>query len=293
MTDRNETLSRRCEFLNDDYFLTLYEAFTAAFSDYVIPFALTETQFRNHINLNAVDLERTVGCLEGDRLIGFSLNGFGEWNGRSTVYDAGTGVIPEFRRQGVSEAMFEMMTPQFRSEGIKQWLLEVITTNIPAISLYEKLGFNTGREVALLQYDGKLIASAEALQDIEIRDIGSPDWSLLTTFWDGNTSWQNSVEAVERSRHIKRILGAYSDGKCVGYIIFSSKFGRVAQFAVEKGHRNRGIGTALMQAMQADTAAGFSAQIINIDKSIATAMAFFANRGFYESLSQYEMTMHI
>ena len=124
MTNRNKTLSRECKFLNGDYFQRLYEAFIEAFSDYVIPFALTDTQFRNHINLNGVDLERTVGCFEGDLLIAFSLNGFGKWNGDATVYDAGTGVNPGFRRQGVSEAMFEMMMPIFKSEGIEQWLLE-------------------------------------------------------------------------------------------------------------------------------------------------------------------------
>ena len=79
MANGNETESRYCRFLTEDHFPQLYEAFIEAFSDYVIPFALTEVQFRNHINLNAVDLSRTVGCMEGDRLAGFSLNAFGTW----------------------------------------------------------------------------------------------------------------------------------------------------------------------------------------------------------------------
>src|SRR6266513_179610 len=106
-----ETALRKCRFLNEDHFAQLYETFIEAFSDYVIPFALTETQFRNHINLNAVDLERSVGYVEGEKLIAFSLNGFGPWESKSTVYDAGTGVVPDFRRQGISETMFDMMLP--------------------------------------------------------------------------------------------------------------------------------------------------------------------------------------
>lgn len=293
MANRNETASRQCRFLSEDYFQKLYDAFIEAFSDYVIPFALTETQFRNHINLNAVDLDRAVGCVEGELLIGFSLNGFGLWEGRQTVYDAGTGVIPDFRRQGVSEAIFEMMLPIFKSEGIEQCLLEVIATNTRAMSLYEKLGFRTVRELALLQCDGNMNASVETPQNIEIREIDIPDWALLTTFWDGDPSWQNSVAAILRSHKMKRILGAYLDGKYVGYIVFSSKFGRVAQLAVDKDHRKRGIGTALVQAMQAETADGFSLQVINIDKSLTTAMAFFNKRGFYERLSQYEMVLQM
>lgn len=279
--------------MDEGYLQELYNAFIEAFSDYVIPFALTETQFRNHINLNAVDLDRTIGCFGDDRLIGFSLNGFGEWNGKRTVYDAGTGVLPNFRRQGVSKAMFEVMMPTFKGDGIEQWLLEVITSNNAAISLYEKLGFKIVRELAVLQCDGKINGPREMPRNIEIRQIETPDWTLLRLFWDGETSWQNSTAAIERNRTNRNMLGAFTDGKCVGYVVFSPKFGRVAQLAVDKDHRNRGIGSALMLAMQSSMADGFSPQIINIDKSLTTAMDFFKNRGFYENVSQYEMIMQM
>jgi len=41
--------------------------------------------------------------------------------------------------------------------------------------------------------------------------------------------------------------------------------------------------------MQAEPADGFSMHVINIDKSLTTAMRFFAGLGFYERLAQYEM----
>lgn len=288
MDNGNETALRHCRFLSEDYFSQLYDAFIEAYSDYVVSFALTETQFRNHIILNAVDLQRTVGCIESDKLIGFSLNGFGHWDGRSTAYDAGTGVLPAFRRQGISEAMFDLMLPAFKENGVEQFLLEVVTTNTGAVKLYKKLDFRAVRELALLQCDGGIKAS-EPPHGVEIRDIGEPDWDLLTSFWDGNPSWQNSVDAIRRTNKLKRIMGAFFDNVCVGYVVFSSKFGRVAQFAVDKAHRGRGIGTALVRAMQAETADGFSMQVINIDKSLTDAMNFFKNRGFYERLGQHEM----
>lgn len=289
MDNGNETASRHCRFLNSEYFPQLYEAFLDAFADYVFPFALTETQFRNHIALNAVDLDATVGCVENGRLIGFTLNGFGEWQGISTVYDAGTGVVPSVRRQGVSDKMFEMMLPIFKGRGIEQCLLEVITTNQGAIALYNKLGFNSLRELALLQRDGNPENIFEALKGVEIREIAAPDWELFATFWDGQPSWQNSIEAVNRSIGMKKITGAFYDGKCVGYIVYSSNFGRVSQIAVAREHRKKGVGRMLIQQLQNETAAGFSLQIINVDKSITSAIDFFTNLGFYERLSQYEM----
>ena len=107
MHDRNETSAFDCRFLSEDHFSSLHQKFVEAFSDYSRPFEFNERQFRNHIVLNAVDLSRSVGCFRGDELIGFSLNGFGRWEGKSTVYDAGTAVIPSQRRLGASEAMFE------------------------------------------------------------------------------------------------------------------------------------------------------------------------------------------
>ncbi len=267
----------------------LYPTFVEAFSDYVFRFAVTEEQFRNHIIVNAVDLERSIGVFDGERLVGFSLNGFGEWECRSTVYDAGTGVVPDRRREGISEQMFDMMLPIFRTSGVEQFLLEVVTSNTAAIKLYEKLGFRVSRDVALLQCDAKTASNDDTPRDVVVKAIIEPDWNLLTTFWDGKPTWQNSIAAVERSLARKRILGAFIDGTCCGYIVYSGKFGRIAQLAVEKAHRRRGVGTALVNAMHDEMAEGFSMQVINLDKGLASAMDFFRNRGFYERVTQHEM----
>jgi len=281
----------RCCFLGEEHFAELYATFTEAFSDYVYPFALTELQFQNHLILNGVDLRRTAGYFLGGRMAGFSLNGFGEWGGASTVYDAGTGVIPRYRRRGLSEAMFEMMLPRFADRGIKQCLLEVITSNSAAIRLYEKLGFRVTRELALLQCDGEVKASTMVSDDIELRKLEAADWPIFNSFWDGKPSWQNSPDAIDRSTHNKTIKAAYVDGECVGYMIYSSRFGRASQMAVHPDYRHHGVGTALLNGMAADTAEGYSLQVINIDKGLPQAMQFFKDQGFYERLAQYEMLL--
>ncbi len=193
MDSRNETSLRNYRFLNETYFARLYDAFILAFSDYVIPFVLTEAQFRNHIILNAVDLSSTIGCVESDKLVGFSLNGFGKWNEKSTVYDAGTGVIPEFRRQGISGKMFDLMLPIFKEQGIEQFLLEVVTNNNPAVDLYEKLGFHKTRELALLQCEGK------------VKSLGSKKTDFAGPFGmathPGRTRSRPFREAERRKKH--------------------------------------------------------------------------------------------
>jgi ribosomal protein S18 acetylase RimI-like enzyme len=289
MHGRNETSGFDCRFLSEDYFSILLEKFIVAFSDYERPFEFDEDRFRNHIVLNAIDLNRSVGCFRGDELVGFSLNGFGMWNGKPTVYDAGTGVVPNERRSGASKAMFDLMIPALKAAGAEQMLLEVITINEPAVNLYKKLGFEIQRELLLLEAPGKLKIDREPNMDVAVHRIPAADLSSFLDFWDGTPSWQNSNEAIVRSERMKTILGAFLGERCVGYLVFSSGLGRVAQFVVDKNYRRHGVGERLLMAMQDDTKEGCKMQVLNIDSAVTETVQFLLSRGFETALSQFEM----
>ncbi len=50
-------------------------------------------------------------------------------------------VAPEYRRQGIAEALVFALVDHLRQKKVIALLLEVRSSNQPAISLYEKLGF--------------------------------------------------------------------------------------------------------------------------------------------------------
>lgn len=286
MPQTNENSRLDCRFLSARQFTAIHKTFLEGFADYIIKFELSERQFQNHITLNGVDLNRSAGCFDADRPVGVSLNGFGDWEGKATVYDAGTTVIPEYRRRGASRAMFDWMIPMFAEEGYKQFLLEVITQNDPAVSLYEKLGFRRTRELLLLEADPTVSLERPSPGEIEIREIHRHEDIPFALFWDGKPSWQNSLAAVERSIQMKRLLGAFVGNECVGYIIFSG--GRLAQLAVHRDHRRKGIASRLLLEMQRD-AHGQKLHVINLDEAMTESVVFFQNRGFTKVLAQFEM----
>lgn len=293
MRQTNENSHFECRFLRADQFSAIHKTFIGGFADYIIKFELSERQFQNHITLNAVDLARSAGCFEGKKPVGLSLNGFGKWEGKPTIYDAGTAVLPEYRRRGISRSMFDWMVPMFAEEGFEQFLLEVITTNDPAIRLYEKFGFQRTRELLLLEADSLNGGRENSLPpEIEIREIHRHENIPFESFWDGKPSWQNSVEAVERSIQMKRVFGAFIGQDCVGYIVFSAGMGRLAQLAVHRDHRRKGIGTRLLIEMQKDSTEN-NLQVINLDESMTESVVFFQNRGFKKVLGQYEMLMEM
>lgn len=291
MSYGNETHAFECRFLDESFFELLLTKFSEAFSDYALPFELDLKKFRNHINLNAIDLSRSVGCFDGDKMIGFSLNGFGTWQGKETVYDAGTGVIPSHRRRGASEAMFAFMVPIFREAGARQYLLEVITHNTPAVTLYKKLGFSIVRELLFMEAPASLDASGQANDEIEIRPLSAIEIAPLSALWLAEPSWQNSNEAIARSEQLKTILGAFVEGVCAGYIVYSKGLGRIAQFVVDSRFRDKGIGTRLLAEMEKELIPGSKMQVINLDSRLGDTVQFFKNRGFRHVLSQYEMIM--
>ncbi len=284
----NENSRLACRYLSSNEFTHIHQTFIAAFADYLVKFELTERQFQNHIILNAVDLNRSVGCTAGNGLAGLSLNGFGMWKGKKTIYDAGTAVLPQYRRRGVSRAMFEWMVPQFADEGYEQFLLEVITHNEPAVRLYDRLGFRTTRELLLLEADAPVTPDRPLPDGIEVREIHRHENIPFASFWEGMPSWQNSPDAIQRSLQMKRLFGAFIDDECVGYTVFSAGVGRLAQLAVRRDYRRLGIATHLLLEMQND-AADQKLHVINLDESMTESVIFFQNRGFKKVLGQFEM----
>ena len=83
------------------------------------------------------DLAYWLVALEGERVAGYvgSQTVMG-WTDMMNV-----AVDPDFRRQGIGEALVEQLTADLKTMGSQCLTLEVRQSNTPAIALYEKLGF--------------------------------------------------------------------------------------------------------------------------------------------------------
>ena len=275
-------------FLTNEDLPELTKIFNLAFSDYSLDVNFSDKQLEIFFQERQVDLKRSLGVTANGEMIGFTFNGFGLWNNLETVYDACTGVVPDFRRQGIAENMFEFMIPQFQKQEIKQYLLEVITENEKALKLYDKLGFERTRKVSFLKAEKIFKGNLQLPKNLKISQVKEPDWNRLRLFGDGKPTWQTTIAAIEATKFEKVFLGAFWDDKCIGHVAFSKSRPVIAQFAVDKKHRQKGVGLALLTEMQRIIGEK-KVNIVNLDIEMEETLTFFQNRGFREVVSQFEM----
>jgi ribosomal protein S18 acetylase RimI-like enzyme len=271
-------------FLSPADFHSLYECFLDAFSDYQINLQMTEEQFEQRVQRDGVELELSAGAFDGERMIGFYMNGRGMWHGQETAYDAGTGVVLDHRRRGVAIELFDFMVPRLKERGIEQYLLEVLTSNERAVALYRKLGFEEIRTLAGVRMNEGMKNVAE-VEGVSIRHMDEPDWDVFCAYWDGEPSWQNSMDAVERIRNHCEIVGAFVDAKCVGYGIVFKPSGILMQLAVAQEFRRRGIGRSILGSLSGDKILKTN----NVDEKLKGTLEFYKACGFEVVLRQFEM----
>ena len=265
----------------------LYRAFVDAFSDYVVSLQPTEDQLRELFKRRGVDLSISAGAFVEGELVGFTFNAMDQYQNLATVYDAGSGVVPTHRRQGISDAIFRFLTPLLKNAGGEQYLLEVIESNLPAVKLYEKIGFRFSRKFDVFVGSVQGIVPASAF---EIREV-EPNWEYWKTIWDWEPSWQNSSASIQRSSKEKLFRGVFLQNRCIGYGIIYPESGDVPQFCIEREFRGRGAGKSLIAALQ--TLTGAQLRFINLDSSSEATIRLIESCGVPRFGSQLEMRMKL
>jgi ribosomal protein S18 acetylase RimI-like enzyme len=186
----------------------LFTAFSEAFADYEI--TLDKVEHQRMLNRRGFDAALSFGAFEDGRLVSFTCNGIGRFNGQATAYDTGTGTLKEYRGQGLASRVFEASIPFLVEAGIRQYLLEVLQHNEPAASVYRKMGFEVSREfnyfvaaTEALRLKDKPLPEEYILKSISMDELGDP-----SAMWDFQPSWQNSFEAI-RGSHLISALSEY------------------------------------------------------------------------------------
>ncbi len=280
--------------LTDTTTKCMHEAFLQAFSDYQVPMNLSLETFERKLKRNGFKPELSAGAFEHDRLVGFVLNGVREWTGEKTIYDTGTGVVPEFRGAGIGNRLLNLVNELCVRNNISVYQLEVIQDNVGAVSLYKKQGFQVKRSLNCYRLSEKLVGGSTntrwKLYRAEKMDKGL--WNLAKSFWEYIPSWQNGEDAVCAVEDAFGYTLVELEGALIGYGIVDKVTGEIAQLAVDCHYRRRGVATAILQDLQRQTQKS-SLTVINVDERDESLNAFLKQMGFQVYVTQYEMVKAI
>lgn len=270
--------------LTDEDFDPLYHAFRIAFSNNEVAFRPSVDEFSHRINKKLlIDRDISVGSYDGNEMTGFILHSSGVYQGIPTAYNGGTGVLPGFRNQRTAEQMYEYLIPLIQQKFLARILLEVIETNKNAIALYEKIGFTFKRRFKCY----KMAEAFESSSEVNVVEGSIADVNF--TYNDFEPSFIDSSDHLKKGE--EKVLLSKKDQETTGYLIFQPHLGRISQLAVDRIHRQAGIGEALL--VQAQTLSEKPLTIMNIPEDEFGFDSFLTRCGFQNQVNQYEMELII
>lgn len=265
----------------------LTNTFNAAFADYELDLRFTEETLLNKIKVENIDLSVSVAAFDGGILVGFIFFAIDNVDNEVCAWDGGTGVIPAYRGQKLTQRMFGYILPTLRQLGTKKILLEVLTNNTGAYAIYERIGFRKKRE--LFAYKG--MSTGIPAEKYDIEEISGNDMEELLTLGDWQPAWQQMNNRVRNWSDAVSTFCIKENNKIAAYVHYNKNTGRILQFAVAKQHRRKGMASALFHHL-----AGKSAQpvtIVNVDADSDNTNAFLKTLGMQIYICQYEMAMTI
>ena len=274
-------------------FDTLFEGFSNAFSDYEIHFDKDEVQ--SMLIRRGYVPNLSFAAFEEGKIVAFTLNGIGMFNGIRTAYDTGTGTVKDYRGCGLAGEIFRYSLPFLRQAGISQYLLEVLQNNHRAITVYRRMKFDTTREFDCFKQSIAGIDNHHNIRqcaNLRIELIDTAAVRQAQSFCDFYPSWQNSIESIERGASELTCIGAFYLDELVGFCVFDRKSGDLTQIAVRKENRKQGVASRLLSEVIKQMSTDF-VKVINVPSDNLSLLAFLKSKNIPLMNKQFEMVMDL
>lgn len=205
-------------------FDVIMKCFLSAFDNYYVKMPTDHGFYRQRWKASGVRLDLSYGMFHKDVLVGFIINAIDDRQGTQTAYNAGTGVIPEFRGRRIVKAICEYAILDFIKNGITKCQLEVITKNSKAIKSYEGIGFKTCKSYKC--FNGAI--SAETEHDFKLKKVSFEDviWDILPN--QAYYSWDNQSKSLAQGDY--KYYQIFGNNGIQSFFVINPKTGYLAQF---------------------------------------------------------------
>lgn len=162
---------------------TLTDAYNQTRIDYIVPMPMNVARLQQYIHNYDVQLEHSAVALEEDQILGLAMLGVR----LPRTWITRLGMLPVKRRRGTGQRLMEYLIARSEALQAEQIILEVIQNNIPAHTLFRKLGFQETRDLLVIRrpprapipaapaYSARLLEADTALPLLQ-RRRSVPSW---------------------------------------------------------------------------------------------------------------------
>lgn len=265
-------------------FSQITECINEAFSDYCVPFHVSEKELSERFERENVRYDLSYGAFCQEKLVAVLLNAIGCYQGEMIAFDAVTGVIPGHRRKGVYTQMLRYCREDFKREKIGRYVLEVIQTNDSAVETYQKMGLHIAKEYACFQ--GRADSRSKELEYGNDIPAGLFPLESLEKLYLFAPSFENRTEMIKKFADQYHVLYSGEKEHCSAFVIYHAETGQVKQLGRKAGHI-----AGLCQLLCYLSSRFENIKIHNIVVQDNELVKSLEDMGFHHFCDQYEMEM--
>jgi ribosomal protein S18 acetylase RimI-like enzyme len=269
----------------------LVTTFNKAFEKYYVPLVFNEETLQAKVYVEDIDLDLSVGVFHNENLVGFILHGVRNINGEWAAYNAGTGVLSEYRGQKLTFKMYHFILPKLKAAGVKTISLEVIAENKRAQKVYTELGFIASRELTCYKYKPGCSIAFTKKANFQVINDDNADITAIYDMCSTKPAWQNSIDSCRKLLHRQTYLIKETDKEISSALVLNPASKRIVFLATQNKYQRRKYASAvlyhILTLMQSEIT------VINISGNDSATIKLLEQFGFKEYLTQIEMQKNI
>jgi len=281
-SNRYHELKMTVKSLADISFDKILDCFLLAFENYFVTMPTDRNYYRERWKASKVDFNLSYGMFDKEKLVGFIFHSIDKRYGVLTAYNSGTGVIPEFRGNGIVKSIYKYALEDLEQNNIEKSTLEVITNNEKAICSYKNVGFKKSKTYKC--FSGTIKVEYSEPFEIEEINLHSINWGELPNqhFY----SWDNQKESILEGNFT--FLQVVNNKEPESFFIIKPENGYVAQLDILKPNSNSW--NRLFFAIKSISP---TIKINNVDERLTDKINQLGKIGLNNSVNQYEMELEI
>ena len=260
----------------------IIDCFLMAFENYFVKMPTDQGYYKQRWKTSGVRLDHSYGMFDNDKLVGFIISAIDKRDGQLIAYNAGTGVIPEYRGKKIVKSIYEYAISELIKKGVSKCVLEVITENSYAIKSYESIGFKICKHYKCFngtistQYNTSVCLKEVLYQDMDWESINGQELY----------SWDYHRNSLKNGHN--RYFQIFKNNVIESYFVISYDNNSIAQLDVFGNDQ-----TSWSRLIQGIKSISENIKINNIDERLIDKITVIESSGLENNVDQYEMELNL